>query len=58
MTGYNSGLYFKGIPMTIKAVAETGYRFVRWEGIDEVLDTVIFTPLEDTEIKAIFELIE
>ena len=30
-----TGIYFKGIPLRIKAVPEPGYRFASWEGVDQ-----------------------
>jgi len=53
-----TGQYFKGVPLTIKAVPEDGYVFDRWEGIDETSDTLVLTPTKDISLKAIFKKAE
>lgn len=50
-----TGNYFNGVPLTIKAVAEDGYVFDRWEGTTETSDTITLTPSEDMHLKAIFK---
>jgi hypothetical protein len=50
-----TGDYFKGVPLTIKAVPEDGYVFDRWEGTTETSDTITLTPTEDIHLKAIFK---
>lgn len=50
-----TGNYFKGVPLTIKAVPENGYVFDCWEGTTETSDTIILTPSEDMNLKAIFK---
>ncbi|HEY9060925.1 MAG TPA: CotH kinase family protein [Pseudobacteroides sp.] len=54
-----TGTYFKGVPVTLKAIPQNGYEFVRWEGkgiasIDKTLDTLTFDPTEDMNITAVF----
>ncbi len=31
----SSGIYFRDIPVKLKAIPKVGYRFVKWEGIEE-----------------------
>jgi len=50
-----TGKYFKGEPLTIKAVPEDGYVFECWEGIDEASDTLVLTPTQDISLRAIFK---
>ncbi|MBP3686066.1 MAG: InlB B-repeat-containing protein [Clostridia bacterium] len=62
------GLYAPGMPITLKAEAKTGYRFVRWtiepaEYADAFLDgefaeTEFLMPAEDVKISARFELLD
>lgn len=52
-----SGIYFKGVPVTLKAVAEKGYKFDHWEGVEGVIPTsesITFNPEENINIKAVF----
>lgn len=50
------GVYFKGIPITVEAVPQTGYVFAGWEGINESQQRTFFINLsQDMYIKAIFE---
>jgi len=52
-----TGLYFKGVPVTLKAIPKDGYVFDHWEGITGVqqsLDTVTFTLSENMNITAVF----
>ncbi len=49
------GLYFKGIPITIKALPSPGYTFSHWEGDFEGTDSVItITPSGAINVKAHF----
>lgn len=53
-----TGVYFTGVPVTIKAVADKGYVFDRWEGVGEEeknKDTITFIPTEDMNITAVFK---
>ena len=52
------GMYFLDIPVTLRAIANPGYQFVRWEttaDIDLHSQEVIVTLEEDLTIRAIFE---
>lgn len=52
-----TGTYFKGVPVTLKAVPSEGYRFSNWEGVnvtDKSSDTITFTPTGDMNVKAVF----
>lgn len=56
-----TGTYFKGVPVTLSAVPENGYKFSHWEGkgiptADKTSDTIVFDPTGDTDIKAFFDL--
>ena len=49
-----SGIYFMGNPIQVSAIPLTGYRFSRWEGIDQT-DSAFTTELTgDMTLKAIF----
>ncbi len=53
-----TGNYFKGVPVTVKAIPEAGYTFDHWIGVPEnlaVSDTITFTPSEDVDIAAVFK---
>jgi len=53
-----TGIYFKGVPVTIKAMPKEGYVFDHWEGITEGLetsDTVTVTLSKDMTITAVFK---
>lgn len=55
-----TGTYFKGVPVTLMAIPEPGYKFDHWEvkGIplnDVTSDTIAFDPVEDIDIMAIFQ---
>jgi len=53
-----TGMYFKGVPVTVKAIPEVGYIFDHWEGIPEELsnlDTITFNPSGDVSITAVFK---
>lgn len=52
-----TGTYFKGVPITIKAVPKVGYKFDHWEGIDGVdvtSDTISIPLSSDLNITAHF----
>ncbi|MBP5092803.1 MAG: CotH kinase family protein [Abditibacteriota bacterium] len=54
-----TGKYFNEIPITLTAVPNDGYRFVRWEGVNINGVTGTFTPFEaDANITAVFEVIQ
>jgi len=52
-----SGIYFKDIPVELKAIPNVGYRFIKWEGIDEdSLENVNILITADTlTITAVFD---
>lgn len=53
-----TGIYFKGVPVTVKAIPATGYQFDYWEGVTGVTgtsDTITFTPTGDMNITAVFK---
>lgn len=53
-----TGIYFKGVPIVIEAIAEDGYQFDYWEGVEDnsknksVLE---FSPDVDMNITAVFK---
>lgn len=53
-----TGIYFKGVPIVIEAIAEDGYQFDYWEGVEEdnknksVLE---FSPDDNMNITAVFK---
>lgn len=52
-----TGIYFIGVPVTIKALPQEGYVFDHWEGLDAgiyVSDTINITPDEIMNITAVF----
>lgn len=54
-----TGIYFKGVPISIKAIPEKGYKFDHWDGdyiagIDKTSDTITFDPYQDLNITAVF----
>jgi len=54
-----TGTYFKGVPVTIKAVPKEGYIFDHWEGatdVDAASDTITVTPSENIELTAVFKV--
>ena len=57
VTTNSTRTYFKGVPTTIEAVPEVGYRFVRWEGIAQTTDnpTSITTTADSLTVTAFFE---
>lgn len=50
-----TGVYFDQIPVHIRARGRTGYRFVRWDGLDADQAETTFVPDGDMQITAIFE---
>jgi hypothetical protein len=48
------GVYFKGIPINITAIAYPGYKFSGWEGIDSDDRSITVTPEENLTLKANF----
>lgn len=52
----STNLFFKGIPIRIKALALPGYRFVRWEGVSSSASPEISIVLDkNTSLTAVFE---
>ena len=52
-----SGIYFKGVPVTLTAVPAAGYKFDHWEGVTGVTPTsqsITFNTDENVSIKPIF----
>ena len=53
-----SGVYFKGVPVTLKAVPREGFEFCHWSGIPNISkksDTISFIPTEDMSINAVYK---
>ena len=51
-----TGTYFTDVPVTVTALPNLGYRFVRWEGASTSADTSIeLTLTGDTGLTAVFE---
>jgi len=54
-----TGIYFKDVPLQLKAVPKPGYRFANWQGaggaVDPTADTIWITLTADTTITALFE---
>lgn len=53
-----TGIYFKGVPLTIKAVPMKGFEFDHWEGVTAATgtsDTISLTPTGDMNIKAVYK---
>lgn len=53
-----TGIYFAGVPVTVKAVPQEGYEFDYWEGVEESLqtsDTIAFNPEGNMNITAVFK---
>ncbi len=53
-----SGIYFKGVPVTLKAVPSEGFEFCHWSGIRNISktsDTISFIPTEDMSITAVYK---
>ena len=52
-----NGIYFFGIPITVKAQPKTGYRFVRWEdGDTSTYDSLTITLNGALSLNAVFEI--
>ncbi|HEY9061211.1 MAG TPA: CotH kinase family protein [Pseudobacteroides sp.] len=54
-----TGTYFKGVPVTIKAVAQGGYKFDHWEGVtglDASSEIITITPSENCNLTAVFKV--
>ncbi|PYG86853.1 dockerin type I repeat protein [Ruminiclostridium sufflavum DSM 19573] len=54
-----TGIYFKGVPVTLTAFAQKGYRFDHWEGITGVqaaAASITFTPDMNMSIRPVFTL--
>lgn len=57
--GSREGIWVAGIPLTLRAEAAEGWRFVGWQGAVSGTDrTVVLTPEGDTAVTAVFEKIE
>jgi hypothetical protein len=50
------GTYFQDIEIPLKAIANPGYQFVRWDGINLTDDEIVVTIQGDTNFTAIFEI--
>lgn len=51
-----TGTYFTGIPITLTALPNPGYRFVRWEGdVASTDETVTVTLSANSTVRAVFE---
>ncbi|HHX17971.1 MAG TPA: dockerin [Clostridium sp.] len=52
-----SGVYFEGVPVTIKAIPNEGYKFEKWEGINDDIynDTITINPQNNMNIRAVFK---
>ncbi len=54
-----AGQYFKGVPLTIEAIAEPGHVFSHWESDIESMDALVYyTPDDDIELKAHFQRLD
>jgi hypothetical protein len=50
-----TGKYFRGIPVTITAIPDQGYRFARWESASlPAIETITVNPTKDTTVSALF----
>ncbi|QNU68845.1 CotH kinase family protein [Ruminiclostridium herbifermentans] len=52
-----TGIYFKGVPVTLKAIPNEGYKFDHWEGISGVTttsDTITFNPTGNVSVRPVF----
>ena len=52
-----SGVYFEGVPVTIKAIPKAGYKFEKWEGVTDNIysDTITINPQNNMNIRAVFK---
>lgn len=49
-------VFFKGVPLKLRALPNAGYRFVRWEGfVNETTEKIEILPTANITLKAIFE---
>ena len=54
-----TGTYFKGVPITVKAIPEEGYKFDHWEGVtgvSETSDTITLDLTSDVNLTAVYKL--
>lgn len=49
-----SGVYFRGIPITVTAIPESGYRFAGWNTSSPSAQAAIFSLSGDTTVTAVF----
>ncbi len=49
-----SGQYFKNIPIKLKAFPKPGYKFIEWQGSGNTSPEMVFIPVSDTSITAVF----
>ncbi len=53
--GTQTGIYFKGIPLKLKAIPDLGYRFVGWQGCSyETQSSITITLTNNNSITALF----
>jgi hypothetical protein len=50
------GTYFKNIPVPMKAIAKPGYRFIKWLPSNDTNSSIIYTPVSNTTITALFDI--
>jgi len=52
-----TGSYFQEVPITLTAIPNAGYRFVKWEGVtaNSNSPTITVSPKSKMEIRAVFE---
>lgn len=51
----SSGVFFKDVPLQIRAVADPGYEFVEWLNAPDLQqDSISFTPVSDMDLVAVF----
>jgi hypothetical protein len=50
-----SGNYYSNVPMTMTAIPNDGYKFLKWDGIDSESSSITIMPTENKKITAIFE---
>lgn len=52
-----SGKYFEGVPITLEAIPQPGYKFIGWSGNANSTERIIsYTPGLNNDITAVFEL--